>query len=281
MKDLVYIAGPINSDSCGTYKNVHNLVQHSEDVKGMGAAIYNPANDLVQGIVSGSWNYEDYTQNDFPILKKCDCMYLTGKWEKSKGCRAELEFCKQNNIPVFTEFWDLYDFIRRPTILCIIGESGSGKTYMAEYIEETYSIPMIQSYTTRPPRHSDENGHTFISTNEFNNIPKEDMIAYTYFGGAQYCCKHSDVQKKNTYIIDEHGYSMLRNNHKDKYKIIGIRVHSTKEDRLNRDVSVDRVERDQGMFLLDFQEFDHYIGNNGSIIDFESDIQIIVNEVFK
>ena len=121
MKDLIYIAGPINSDSCGTYKNVHNLVQHAEDVKRMGAAIYNPANDLVQGIVSGSWNYEDYTSNDFPILKNCNAMYLTGDWKESNGCVAEKEFCEQHNIPYFTNFWALYDFIRRPTILCIIG----------------------------------------------------------------------------------------------------------------------------------------------------------------
>jgi guanylate kinase len=282
MKDFVYIAGPINSDSCGTYKNVHNMSKVAIEVMtGMGASVYAPSNDLILGIVSGDLDYEQYTENDFPILAKADCMFLTGNWKDSKGCLAELEFCKQNNIPYFTEFWDLYDFIRRPTILCIIGESGSGKTYMAEYIESEYNIPMIQSYTTREPRFEGENGHTFISLDEFNEIDKNDMIAYTCFGGNHYCCKHSDVLKKNTYIIDEHGYSMLRNQHKDKYKVIGVRIKSSPEHRNDRDVSMDRIKRDEGMFVLHSLEFDHIISNNGSLKDFKSNINKIVEEVFR
>jgi len=281
MKDLVYVAGPINSDSCGTYKNVHNLTMRAQEVHNMGAAIYNPANDLVQGIISGQWDYTDYTSNDFPILAKADCMYLTGNWEESKGCLKEVEFCKEQNIPIFEEYWDLYNFINRPIILCIIGESGSGKTYMAQYIQDKYKIPMIESYTTRAPRFEGEKGHTFISEEEFDKIPRDDMIAFTFFGGNYYCCKHSDVRKNNTYILDERGMSMLRHNHKDKYKIYTIRVHSEREDRLARDVPIERIERDEGMFLFDYGEFDYLITNYANHFkDFESDIDMIVKEVF-
>ncbi len=280
MKELVYIAGPINSDSCGTYKNVHKLVLNAEDVKKMGVAIYNPANDLVQGIVSGNWDYNDYTSNDFPILKNCSCMYLTKGWKDSPGCKKEKAFCEQHNIPVFTEYWDLYDFIHRPTILCIIGESGSGKTYMADYIKEKYGIPMIESYTTREPRYDGERGHTFISKKEFLDINKKDMIAFTRFGGNLYCCKHSDVQKKNTYILDERGMSMLRCNHHNKYKIITVRVHSSEEDRLSRDIPIERIMRDDGMFLFDYKEFDYFINNSFGFGVFENQIDTIVEEVF-
>lgn len=264
MKELVYIAGPINSDSCGTYKNVHNLSVEAISILKMGASVYNPANDLVMGIINGELEYKDYTGNDFPILKRSDCMYLTGNWKKSEGCIKEKMYCEKHGIPVFTDFWDVFDFLNRPIIICIVGESGSGKTYMADYIEDKYQIPMIQSYTTREPRYEGETGHTFISDEEFDKIKPLEMIAFTRFGDHRYCCKHSDVKRINTYIIDEHGYSMLRSLYKDKYRIVSVRVFASKYNRALRDVEPERIERDEGMFILHPKEYDRLISNNGS-----------------
>jgi hypothetical protein len=33
------------------------------------------------------------------LLKKCDIMYVYGDYQNSRGCKAEIEFCKDNGIP--------------------------------------------------------------------------------------------------------------------------------------------------------------------------------------
>jgi len=141
---------------------------------------------------------------------------------------------------------------------------------------------MIQSYTTREPRFEGENGHTFITDDEFDSIQYYEMIAYTQFGEHRYCCKHSDVLKKNTYIIDEHGYSMLRQLHKDRYKIIGVRVKSHAVMRLGRVEDKKRVLRDKNKFILHDYEFDYLIDNNtNSRKDFELKIDQIIKDVWR
>ena len=36
----------------------------------------------------------------FSILKRCDCLLLTGDWQHSRGCVFEKEFADTHNIPV-------------------------------------------------------------------------------------------------------------------------------------------------------------------------------------
>ena len=115
----------------------------------------------------------------------------------------------------------IYDKLaERPVIIAIIGESGTGKTMIANYIENEHGIGMIESYTTRPPRYIGERGHIFISEEQYDRLNKEDMIAYTTFGDYRYCCLKQDIKAINSYIIDEIGLQYLEDNFKDDYKII-------------------------------------------------------------
>lgn len=245
----------------------------------MGAAIYNPANDLVQGIITGEWDYQDYTQNDFPILKKCDALYLIEGWENSVGCLKEKRFAEAHNIPVFTKHWELFDFINRPKILCIIGESGSGKSMVSDYITEKYGIKLIKSYTTRKQRNPEDTGHTFLTDEEFDKIDRDDMVAYTSWGDNRYCCLHSDIEKYNVYVIDESGYSMLKSYHSDKYKVCGIRLNRDKSKRV-KNVGQTRVDRDKDKFILYPKDFDYNLNNNKTIKYIKSMVDIVVGEFF-
>jgi len=134
---------------------------------------------------------------------------------------------------------------QKPVIVCIVGESGTGKTTVAEYIEREHSIKMMQSYTDRPMRYENENGHTFVSKETFDTYKQCDMIAYTEFGEYRYCCFKSEVLPYNTYVIDLDGLKYLRDNYSDMYKIISMRI--VRQEKL-RNVSDERKTRDKGRF---------------------------------
>ena len=57
---------------------------------------------------------------------------------------------------------------------------------------------------------------------------------------------------------------MLRSLYKDKYRSVSVRVVASKDNRALRDVEPERIERDEGMFILHPKEYDHLILNNGS-----------------
>ena len=46
----------------------------------------------------------------------------------------------------------------KPVIIAIVGRSGSGKTYMAEFLRKKMNIPTIVSYTTRRKRPGETDG---------------------------------------------------------------------------------------------------------------------------
>ncbi len=149
----------------------------------------------------------------------------------------------------------------KPLIICIIGESCTGKTLISKYIEDEFSIKMIESYTDRPKREPNEVGHTFVSTEEFDNLKIGDMIAYTDFGSKRYCCLKKDVRDINTYIIDEDGYKMLKNRYNDLYDIKSIRLICNEGIRIQRG-GKDRVDRDKNRFTLPLVVFDAVIVTN-------------------
>jgi guanylate kinase len=164
----------------------------------------------------------------------------------------------------------------KPTIIAIIGRSGSGKTYMADLLEKRYEIPMIRSYTTRPKRFPEEDSHTFLTDEEFDMINDDEMIAYTEFGDNRYCCIKSDVKDGvNSYVIDEAGIVMLRANYKDMYNIVAVKI-----ERLAHTLNdIERAKRDDGRFFLPDIAFDYIIKNDGSLRKFQNKIDGVLNMI--
>ena len=62
----------------------------------------------------------------------------------------------------------------------IVGASGSGKTTVANALEEKYGYKQFQSYTTRPMRTENETGHTFVNDAFFDQLT--NFIGYTSIG---------------------------------------------------------------------------------------------------
>jgi guanylate kinase len=155
-------------------------------------------------------------------------------------------------------------FSPQQKIICIVGESGVGKTHLAEYLDNKWGIPMIESRTTRAPRYEGEKGHTFVSDEEFDSYDKNDMLAFTEFGGKRYCCLSGDVSADiTTYVIDEFGLQYLKEHFSHKYSIFAVRIYAV-DSEIKKRVSQERIDRDKGKFTLSADHFDYLLENDYS-----------------
>lgn len=107
-------------------------------------------------------------------------------------------------------------------IVCLIGESGSGKSTIAEELEKK-GYNYIQSYTTRPKRHENEKGHIFVDKLPEgvlvekglicrSTAPGENIIAYTHFNNHHYWATSEQYKGKgnSVYVIDPKGVKDLK-----------------------------------------------------------------------
>lgn len=166
----------------------------------------------------------------------------------------------------------------KPVIIAILGLSGSGKTYMAQYIEEAFNIRSIVSFTTRPMRVGEINGkeHYFVSESEIP--PKKEMIAYTLFGGYHYwACKSQVIAPLCSYVIDEKGYEELQERFSDTYRIIPVLLHRPQSSMETIDKK--RRDRDDGRINLYKISYDFTINNSGTIEDLEEKIDTIISNI--
>lgn len=103
----VYVAGKLNDMACGYLKHVHHMLQWSEKVRKLGFAVYVPGIDLMQGIVFGNWEYEDFFNNSQAWLDVSDAIFLVPGWETSRGTKKEIERAQAQGIPVFSNLNEL------------------------------------------------------------------------------------------------------------------------------------------------------------------------------
>lgn len=166
----------------------------------------------------------------------------------------------------------------KPTIYAIVGASGSGKTLMAEYLQEAHGIPTVVSYTTRPMRQGETDGkeHYFVTPEDMP--PKDQMLAYTHFGNYDYWALLSQVESHQqvTYVIDEDGLIDLQDRYSDKFFIVPICVVRPQKE-IQSSIDNERLERDRNRATLDPSVYRATIFNDGSISDFKQRITIIFN----
>lgn len=109
-------------------------------------------------------------------------------------------------------------------IYLITGMSASGKTSIANELEDTYGLKQIQSYTTRPKRYENETGHIFVSNEEFDKLT--DFVGYTEYHGHRYAATAQQVEENDLYVINPDGIEYFKKNYKGSkgYKVIFIKA---------------------------------------------------------
>lgn len=97
---LLYIAGPIRAEN---YYEIEKNIRRAEEValaiSALGAAVICPHS--MARFYEHALPVELWLERDIEILKRCDGMVVVCPFRHSKGTVGEVQFCEENNIPVF------------------------------------------------------------------------------------------------------------------------------------------------------------------------------------
>lgn len=170
--------------------------------------------------------------------------------------------------------------MKTKTIITIIGESGSGKTFASLFLKDMFGWNTIVSYTTRKMRHNETNGidHWFVKP---KNMPdKKNMCAYTLFNNEHYWTTWEQFSSTipNVYVIDEKGFmELIDKKYKYNLNLISIKI---KRDCKNN-IDLDRINRDKERIDLDDNHFNYIIQNNSTIENFKLQLTQVANHILE
>ena len=119
-------------------------------------------------------------------------------------------------------------------VYLIMGQSGSGKTSIANALEDFYGYKQLYSYTTREPRYEGERGHIFVKQKDFDNEAIRDCVAFTVINHNYYWATRKQVDECDVYIIDPKGTEFFEFKYNGKKQIRKIIVQASEETRRRR-----------------------------------------------
>ena len=135
----------------------------------------------------------------------------------------------------------------------LIGRSASGKTTIANILEEKYDYKSVSSYTTRPQRYDGEIGHIFIDDATFDQLG--ELAGFVEYNGYRYGTTMKQVDEADVYVIDPIGAEYLLDKYVDR-PICIIYFDTSIPTRIHR--MVDRGDGDHAIIkrLLQDEEYD-------------------------
>ena len=147
-------------------------------------------------------------------------------------------------------------------LFLFVGKSASGKTTLANFLEEKYECKQVQSYTTRLPRYDGETGHIFVSKEEFDNLG--ELAAYTMYNGNEYGTTFKQLKECDIYVIDVPGVETLLQKEIGRPVII-IYFNATTYTRISR--MLERGDNDTQIIARLLQdEKDDWLGQLNKLV---------------
>lgn len=229
-----------------------------------------------------NWYYEECYPNPQDIIweRQYNNLQLSKetKHQRGKLTKLRLKFLFHD---ILMQRLDRYEHPEKYTnnkILCIVGQSGAGKTLCSLHLQNKLGANVICSFTTRPPRATEVEGreHHFI-----NIVPDpNEMLAYAVFSGYEYYALKTQVHGDCTvYVIDEQGLLYLKQEHGNEYRIFSVYLTRSWMNRKKSGITHGRMERDNNRLTLPKETYDWTIENNSTKKELFVNIERIYNEV--
>lgn len=160
-----------------------------------------------------------------------------------------------------------------------VGKSASGKTTIADILEQKYNHKQVQSYTTRKPRYDGEVGHMFITEDEFKAL--DGIVAYTFYNNNHYGTTSKQLDECSIYVVDVPGVETLLEKYHANRPIVIIYFGTTVYTRIHR--MLDRGDSDMAIIsrlLQDekddwFKQLDHLVWRYCHIVGKNVDLHSI------
>lgn len=199
------------------------------------------------------------------------------------------EFLKLVEV-ISTSYSTIRDDNKNPSIVALVGPSGSGKSDIAKkLLEKEPRFEKLLSYTTVDPTSNKKNDwYSYIDKNEFfNMLESNELFQSTMYAGHGFGSKKSDVDallgdgKTVLTIMDICGAMSLKTHYKnvvtvyikrDKRDLVAsiLEKNSSNEDKVNRIISIDDERRNEEIC-------DYVIENNG---DYDAAANKIIELLF-
>jgi len=114
-KIRIYVSGPYSLNK--TYKkNVEEAISTGMNFIKRGFVVIIPhLHHFIDKQFPQTMSNDQWINYDLDVLLMTDCLYLFGEWNKSEGCRKEIEYAQSHFIPVlknekelelFVEYWN-------------------------------------------------------------------------------------------------------------------------------------------------------------------------------
>lgn len=129
------------------------------------------------------------------------------------------------------------------TLYLFVGKSASGKTTVANFLEQKHGFKQVNSYTTRSPRYEGEIGHIFVSDEQFDNLG--EMVAYTEYNGFRYGTTAEQLDQCDIYVVDVPGVETLLERYEADRQIAILYFSTNVCTRINR--MIDRGDSDMAI----------------------------------
>jgi hypothetical protein len=129
---FLYVCGAISSPNEEQVKrNLEDGVRQANYFREAGVPVFSPHAHTL-GLrekgnkFTGQEGYHMALMNDFAILQFASAMYVMTGWEKSTGCRAEVLYCDQHNIPVLESFDEVIAHFDKDHVLMNVYQMSEG-----------------------------------------------------------------------------------------------------------------------------------------------------------
>jgi len=98
-KQLLYLCGPYRDKTPnGIWENIQRARRYALELWRAGYIVLSP--HMNTSMMDGALPDSVWLEGDIEMMTRCDVVAFMPGWEKSTGCKNEMEVCEQRKIPV-------------------------------------------------------------------------------------------------------------------------------------------------------------------------------------